>query len=145
MHGTLVLISMRAGISVCVLVMMMLEVVFSGERSLSVMEQECLRVGFWLVGAGIFDFGGNYVAVVVKTEVLGLVVRLYISNVRWSLFEMMLQADFLSFLLFLGSDRLREMMSVKEDGVGCRDSFEDGCKGDLTQFRGAVKGSVVSI
>lgn len=36
-------------------------------------------------------------------------------------------------------------MSVKEDGVGCRDGFEGGCKGDLTQFRVAVKGSVVSV
>ena len=120
------LISMRAGISVCVAVMMMVEAVFSGEQSLSVMEQECLRVGFWLAGGGIFDFGGNYVAVVVKTEVLDLVVRLNvrlvwtylngkvyclwhfslislkanISNVRWSFFEIMMQTDFLSFLLF---------------------------------------------
>lgn len=73
------LISMRAGISVCVVVMMMVEAVFSGEQSLAVMEQECLRVGFWLAGGNIFGFGGNYVAVVVKTKVLDLLVRL---NVR---------------------------------------------------------------
>lgn len=30
-------------------------------------------------------------------------------------------------------------MSVKEDRVGCRDGFEGGCKGGLTQFRGALK------
>lgn len=46
---------------------------------------------------------------------------------------------FFEFPLILGRDCLRETMSVKEDRVGCRDGFEGGCKGGLTQFRGALQ------
>ena len=39
------------------------------ECSLLVTDVECLGVGFGLVGGGIFDLGGEFVAVVVKVEV----------------------------------------------------------------------------
>ena len=39
------------------------------ECSLLVTDVECLGVGFGLVGGGIFDLGGDFVAVVVKVEV----------------------------------------------------------------------------
>ena len=46
----------------------------------SVMEVECLGVGFGLVGGDIFDLGGDFVAVVLEMEDLdlevGAIVRL---------------------------------------------------------------------
>ena len=67
--GRLVLIFTRAGILVCVVGVVVVGVVFFRERSLSVTEVECLGVGVGLVGGGIFDLGGDFVAVVVKKGV----------------------------------------------------------------------------
>ena len=64
----LVFIFIRADISVCVVVVMVAEVVFLGEHSLLVIRIECFGVSFRLVGGGIFDFGGDFVPVVVEME-----------------------------------------------------------------------------
>ena len=55
--GRLVLIFIRAGISVCVVEGVVVEVVFFRERSLSVTEVECLGVRFGLVRGGICNLG----------------------------------------------------------------------------------------
>ena len=60
-----VLIFIRADIAVFIVVVGML-VVFSS--SFLVMEVECLRVGFWLLVAGIFSLGQCFVVVVVGVE-----------------------------------------------------------------------------
>ena len=62
----LVLIPIRAGILVCVVVV---GVVFSRERSLSVTEVEFLGVCLGLVGGGIFNLGGDFAVVVVVVVV----------------------------------------------------------------------------
>ena len=66
-----------------VMVVVVVEVIScSEERCLSVMKGECLGGGFWLVGGGIFDFGGCFAVVVVEMEVydleleVGAIVRL---------------------------------------------------------------------
>ena len=43
---------MKVGILVCVVVVLVVVMVFFGERSLLVMEVECLWVGVWFVGSG---------------------------------------------------------------------------------------------
>ena len=58
---------MRAGISVCVVVVVVRGVF--GEYSLSVMEVECSGVGFQLVGVSIFMLSRAFVVVVVVVEV----------------------------------------------------------------------------
>ena len=50
----------RAENLVFVVVVLKVEVVYFGERSLSVMEVECLRVGLWLVGESIFNLSRVY-------------------------------------------------------------------------------------
>ena len=66
-----------------VMVVVVVEVIScSEERCFSVMKGECLGGGFWLVGGGIFDFGGCFAVVVVEMEVydleleVGAIVRL---------------------------------------------------------------------
>ena len=55
---------MRAGISFCVVVVVVEGEVFFRKCSLSVMEVVCSGVGFWLVEGGIFKLGGSFVVVV---------------------------------------------------------------------------------
>ena len=64
-----VLILIIVGISICMVVVVVVVVVFFKERSLSVMVMECLGVGFWLVGGGIFNLGRDFVALVVEVDV----------------------------------------------------------------------------
>ena len=52
-----------------------------------------------------FLAGGRLYLYVWRFSLISLKANIF--NVHWSLFEMTMQADFLSFLLFLGSDCLR--------------------------------------
>ena len=88
--GRVVLILMRAGCLVGELIVVVVEVMlvvavgvisFSKKRCLSVMEVECLGVGFGLVGDDIFDFGGVFVAVVVEMEVDDLELEVEVGDV----------------------------------------------------------------
>ena len=87
-NGGLVLIFIREGILVYVVVVVVVGVVLSGERSLLVTRVECLGVGFGLVGVGILNLGGDFVAVVVKVEVkdLELVVKA-VARLVWDCFQ----------------------------------------------------------
>ena len=59
---------MKVGILVCVVVVLVVVMVFFGERSLLVMEVECLWVGVWFVGSGT-ELGGGFVVVVLEVVV----------------------------------------------------------------------------
>ena len=148
--GRLVLMLMRAGILVGWVVVVGVEVMvvvavvvisFSEKRCLSVTELECLRVGFGLVGGDLFDFGGDFVAVVGEMEVddleleVGAVVRVVWSCVNgelyflWRLarislegkmfnagehpFGMVMQADFLMEFFFFDGGCLGKAGSKK--------------------------------
>ena len=79
LSGRLVLM-LRAGILVgeVVVVVVVGVMVVKGlgvicfEKRLSVMEVECLCVGFGLVGVDIFDLGGNFIVEVVEIEMEAL-------------------------------------------------------------------------
>ena len=79
------------GVEVMVVVAVVV-IFFSEKRCLSVTELECLRVGFGLVGGDLFDFGGDFVAVVGEMEVddleleVGAVVRVVWSCVNGELY-----------------------------------------------------------
>ena len=68
--GGLVSIFIRAGILVCLEAVVVVVVVFFGERSLSITEVECLKVDFRQVGDIIFDLGGDLMVLVVEVESL---------------------------------------------------------------------------
>ena len=72
LDGRLTLIFARAGILVCVVVVVVVGVLFFRKYSLLVTEMECLGIGFGLLRGGILKLGGNFVAMVVKVEVKDL-------------------------------------------------------------------------
>ena len=52
----------------CILVFVVVGVVFFRKCSLMVIEVECSRVGFWLVGGGIYELSGGF-AVILEYDV----------------------------------------------------------------------------
>ena len=143
--GRLVLMLIRAGILVCVTVVVVVGMVCFGNRSLSVKEVEYLGVGFRLVGGDIFSLDEDFEEVVVEVEVedLELVVkalvrlvcgclnsRIYflwrlslmsverkISNVGGRLFSIVMWADFSRLLLFLNGGWLGRVTGAKVEVV----------------------------
>ena len=86
------LICMRAGISVCVVVMVLMigvGVVCIGSFFLSVVEVDCLGVIFFLMEGDIFELGGVFEVVVLEVEVenfemvVGCVMRLVLWFLNW--------------------------------------------------------------
>ena len=86
------LICMRAGISVCVVVMVLMigvGVVCIESFFLSVVEVDCLGVIFFLMEGDIFELGGVFEVVVLEVEVenfemvVGCVMRLVLWFLNW--------------------------------------------------------------
>ena len=86
------LICMRAGISVCVVVMVLMigvGVVCIASFFLSVVEVDCLGVIFFLMEGDIFELGGVFEVVVLEVEVenfemvVGCVMRLVVWFLNW--------------------------------------------------------------
>ena len=86
------LICMRAGISVCVVVMVLMigvGVVCIESFFLSVVEVDCLGVIFFLMEGDIFELGGVFEVVVLEVEVenfemvVGCVMRLVVWFLNW--------------------------------------------------------------